>query len=177
MKVAKNFDLREFIPPSVWKKFGKLAVWFVNPKLFVIAQGEKDFLTAYYKKKYDNVKTVLVVINNWHYAKSGIRRWSGLRTVPYIMRQLKTGKRPATLTQHIGGMCNATDKKYYIVFNDGKRKEIPASEIRSIILKNQSTWMAWGLTTLESGKYAPTWVHGDCRPTGRKTILIVGDKK
>ena len=64
-----------------------------------------------------------------------------------------------------------------VTMPDGKRKEIPASEIRSIILKNQSTWMAWGLTTLESGKYAPTWVHGDCRPTGRKTILIVGDKK
>ena len=124
------------------------------------------------KQKYDDVKTVLVVCNNWHYAKISIRKWSGLRTVQYIMRQIKAGKRPAKLTQHIGGMCNATDKKYFILFNNGNRQEIPAPEIRQIILANESKWIAVGLTTLEGDKLAPTWVHGDCRPTGLSNITV-----
>lgn len=46
-------------------------------------------------------------------------------------------------------------------------------EIRADILANQEEWMANGLTTIEDGKYAPTWVHGDSRWTGLDAILIV----
>lgn len=172
MKIAENFDLREFVPPEIWNRYGEKSIWFVNPKLFEIAQFEKEFLTAYYKNKYDDLKTVLVVCNNWHYAKTGIRRWSGLRTFNYIAGLIKRGKKPVRLSQHIGGMCNATDKKYYLLFNNGKRKEIPAPEIRQIILANEGKWMALGLTTLESDSIAPTWVHGDCRPTGLSKITV-----
>lgn len=177
MKVAENFDLREFIPPVVWNQFGEAAKWFVNPVLFKLAQFEKEFLTAHFKEKDDQVETVLVVINNWHYAKSAIRRWCGLRTVNYILARIKAGKKPARLTQHLGGMCNAYDAIYFIKYKNGKKVRLHADKVRAIILDNESKFMDAGLTTLESAQYAPTWVHHDLRPTGLDHILMVGDKK
>lgn len=50
---------------------------------------------------------------------------------------------------------------------------ISPDEVRSEILNNEATFMKAGLTTLEHGDYAPTWVHSDIRWTGLDRILIV----
>jgi hypothetical protein len=166
MKVSDNFDLREFVSPAVWKRFGANSRWFVNPWCIDFAQYMKDFLSQHYGEE------VIVIINNWHYG--GQRKWSCHRTYQYIARQIKAGKKPATLTQHIGGQANAIDFK---VKRKSNGKFIPAKDIRKVLMENESLMMSHGLTCLEGDKWAPTWVHADNRPTGLDHILIVGDKK
>jgi hypothetical protein len=38
---------------------------------------------------------------------------------------------------------------------------------------NEQQWMEAGLTVIEDGAYAPTWVHIDVRHTGKREIFIV----
>lgn len=163
MKVAKNFDIREFVSPEVYKRFGSNSIWFVNPWCFEFAQFMKDFLTDYYGEE------VLIIINNWHY--SGGRKWSCHRTYQYIKDQVDAGKKPATLTQHFGGQANAID---FLVKIKSSGKYIAAPDVRKIMIENQDEMMKAGLTTLEGDKWAKTWVHADNRPTNLDEILIVG---
>jgi hypothetical protein len=161
-KVAKNFDLREFVSPEVYNRFGVNSKWFVNPWCFEFAQFMKDFLTDHYGEE------VLIIINNWHYG--GNRKWSCHRTYQYIKDQLSAGRKVATLSQHLGGQAHAID---FLV----KKKSggyIAAPEIRKVMLANQEKMLAAGLTTLEGDKWAKTWVHADNRPTDLDEILIVG---
>ena len=46
-------------------------------------------------------------------------------------------------------------------------------EVRSHILRNQEKWLDLGLTTIEDGKYSPTWLHMDIRKTNMNSIFIV----
>jgi len=46
-------------------------------------------------------------------------------------------------------------------------------QVRADIMKNQKDFIAAGLTTIEAGEFAPTWVHADCRLTRMDTILVV----
>lgn len=50
---------------------------------------------------------------------------------------------------------------------------ITPDEVRAEILAHEEEFMKVGLTTLEDGHFAPTWVHSDIRPTGLDNILIV----
>lgn len=52
-------------------------------------------------------------------------------------------------------------------------KGVEPDFIRREILDHEDEFMAAGLTTLEDGAYARTWVHSDIRPTGLNRILIV----
>lgn len=42
MKVSADFDLREFVHPDVWDRFGESSIWFLDQRLFVIAQNIRD---------------------------------------------------------------------------------------------------------------------------------------
>lgn len=66
MKVSKNFILQEFIDEPEWEYFGQSGIRLINPKLFVIAQGLRDF--------YGNRP---IAINTWKWR--GGRTESGLR--------------------------------------------------------------------------------------------------
>ena len=92
-------------------------------------------------------------VNNWY--GGGRFKESGYRTP-----KSKTG---ADHSQH--RLANAIDIKL---------SGVSADEARAEILKNEQKFMNAGLTTLESGKFAPTWVHMDLRDTGMSNILIVG---
>jgi len=96
---------------------------------------------------------VACTINNWY--GGGRFKESGFR-----LPNTKTG---GFLSQH---------KAYNAI--DLKLSGVTADEARTEILKNESKFMAAGLTTLESGRFAPTWVHMDLRNTGKNNILIVG---
>ncbi len=66
MKISKNFDIREFIPPIVWKLFGTWAQYFfINKDLVQIVQHLRDEIGE------------PITINNWHvhgnYKNSGFR--------------------------------------------------------------------------------------------------------
>lgn len=161
MKVAKNFDLREFVSPAIWNRWKEHSKWFVNPWCFEFAQFMKDWLSGEYGEE------VVITVNNWHYG--GQRKWSCHRTYQYLNRQIKAGKSPATLSQHLGGQAHAIDFKAKIKSTGAN---IPAPEIRQRMLSQESLMMSHGLTTLEGDSIAPTWVHCDNRPTGKDTIFV-----
>ena len=66
MKVSKNFSLQEFVSPIMFERYGKKALWFIDPRIIESAQSLRDNLG------------LSLTINNWAY---GGDRWkSGLRT-------------------------------------------------------------------------------------------------
>lgn len=81
MKVAKDFDLREFVPPKIWAQYGERSAQFLDPRVFAIAQAYRDFFGA------------SVTVNDWH--TKGQRTESGFR-----MPDTKTG---GYLSQHKQG--------------------------------------------------------------------------
>ncbi len=42
MKVSKDFFLAEFVPPVIYEKYEDKAIWFVDSRLFVMAQFIRD---------------------------------------------------------------------------------------------------------------------------------------
>lgn len=151
---APNFDLRELIPPELYRQRGNAAIWHISPVLLKVGQFTRDFLCNHYQED------VSVIINDWlwggDFTKSGFR-----------FPDEELGSR---LSFHKGGLCSAADLKCRF---RQSRKWIPADDVRDIILENEQEFMAAGLTTLEAKEYAPTWVHIDCRLTGLDHILIV----
>lgn len=169
MKVAENFDIREFVGESTWRKWATNSTWFLNPKVPHLAQTYKIFFLAYYKKKYEGtgrkVVDVLIVVNNWHYQQSGaIYHERG-----YRLPNTKTG---ANESAHKRG--DAFDCDIIIVFENGVRLEADYNEIHQVIKKNEQYFMDNGLAALEDVKIAATWLHSDCRwIPNQKEILIV----
>lgn len=142
--VSKNFSLGEFVPPEIFKRFGMNSKWFINERVINFMQFCRD----YFKKP--------ITVNNWSYYKGG----EGYTLRGYRPPDTKTG---AKYSQHkLGNACDFTVSG------------MTADEVREEILKNEKKFMEAGLTTLESGKIAKTWIHSDCRNTGLDNILIVG---
>ena len=167
MKVSQNFDIREFVPRSIWNKWGTRSTWFIEERVVKVAQFYKDFFTKYYKNKHDGLKTVSIVVNTWHYIKGGQQN-RGFRTP-----SCKVG---ASMSQH--RFCNAFDCDVILVFKDGRRVEANYKELHKIIKEYEDQFMGAGLSCLESVKDAPTWLHSDCRwMPNQKGILTVKYKK
>lgn len=65
MQLSEHFDLREFVGPSVWEKWGSKAIWFIDQRLLRVAETIRRELQK------------PVVINDWHvgghYRESGLR--------------------------------------------------------------------------------------------------------
>jgi hypothetical protein len=66
MKVSKNFNLKEFVSPIMYDRYGEKALWFIDPRIIESAQSLRDNLG------------LSLTINNWAYG--GDRYMSGLRT-------------------------------------------------------------------------------------------------
>lgn len=99
-----------------------------------------------------NRYNVPVTVNNWHTGGQFSER--GFR--------LPNTSIGAKLSQHkFGRAC------------DFNVKGMTPDEVRADILNHQDEFIAAGLTTIEAGEYAPTWVHADCRFTRSDEILIV----
>jgi len=164
MKVARDFDIREFVPKAIWDAYGLNSRWFISTWCVSFAQWLKDYLTAYYKAIYPDLKTVAIVINDWHYG--GQRQYSGFRPP-----ECEVG---ADKSQH-RFKC-AIDVKIILVFNDGRRKEVDYKGIHTLIHENERDFMDAGLTTVESYQDARSWMHLDNRWTGLNRILTVNAK-
>lgn len=163
-QISKSFDIREFVPKSIYDVWGERSTWFVNPLCVKVAEFYKSFFLTYYKNKLgnDKVSNVLIVVNNWH--TGGVRQFSAIRP-PYE----KTG---AELSQH--RFNNAFDCEIIIVFADGKRQEADYNEIHKVIQANEAEFMANGVTCVESVEIATGWLHTDFRwIPNQKHILIV----
>jgi len=63
--IGKNFVIQEFVDKATYERFGDKSEWFIDPRVFKIAQLVRDLFGP-------------VTINNWH--AGGPRQWSGLRT-------------------------------------------------------------------------------------------------
>lgn len=161
-QIEKNFDIREFVPRSIYQRFGKNSTWFIDPMLPKLAQFYKDFFTYYFKTKDPNVSHVLIKINTWHYEKNGFQN-RGFR-----FPNTKIG---AKLSQH--KFANAFDCEIIIVYYDGTQKEVDYKEIHQVIKQNESAFMDKGLTTLESVKIAKGWLHSDMRWIPNQTEILI----
>lgn len=105
-------------------------------------------LAEFYRSYFD----APVTVNNWYWG-------GGLQERGYRTPDTSTGSK---YSQHKLGAafdCNI--------------QNVTPEEAREEILKHQYVFMSAGLTTLEDGAYAPTWIHSDIRPTGLDEILIV----
>jgi len=140
MQVRPDFDLREFVPPSVWEAFGAASRWFLDPRMLDLAQFYRDYFDA------------SVTVNTW--------AWNGrFKERGFRLPDTNTGAR---LSQHKFGRafdCNIAG--------------MTPEEVRERIMDNEALFMDKGLTTLESGEIAKTWVHSDIRTTTQDSILIV----
>ncbi len=161
MKVAENFCLQEFVSKNTWSKWGAKSMWFVDPKLFSLAQFYKEFFTMHYQ-----ADDVFIVINNWHVGGSYIGR--GYRE-PQQYNEGQFSKRPNSESQHRYGRAFDCD----IIIKNGTRYEADYIEIQKIINENKDLFMQKGLTTLEDPAIAKTWLHSDVRNTGLDHIKIV----
>jgi len=66
MKVAPNFDIREFIPPEIFTIYGSSSTWFISPQLITLAQFIRDYFGT------------SLTINTWH--RGGVFKERGYRT-------------------------------------------------------------------------------------------------
>jgi len=160
MKIRPDFDLREFVPPSVWQDFGVASRWFLDPRMLDLAQFYRDYFGS------------PVRVNDWHYGgadsasrsdsdqSSSHTQYEGDFTERgFRLPDTNTGAR---LSQHKFGRafdCNV--------------EGLTPNEVRREIKQNEDLFMEKGLTTLESGDIATTWVHSDIRTTDQNDILIV----
>lgn len=93
-----------------------------------------------------------VTVNNW--AWNGTRKYSGYRPIKCTVG--------GDDSQHRHG--RAVD-----IIIAG----VPADKVRAHILNNKEKYMGLGLTTLEDGKFAPSWCHLDTRYTGLKNEILI----
>lgn len=140
MKIRPNFSLKEFVPPKIWRQFGKSSRWFIDERILDLAQFTREFFDR------------PMIINNWHVGGDFTERG-------YRLPNTDTG---ATYSQHKYGRA--------IDFNVAGQS---ADKTREVIFDNESAFMEEGLTTLEHGDIADTWVHADIRNTNRDEIFIV----
>ena len=140
MKVSANFNLKEFIDPETYKRFGDSSIWFIDNRIITLAQFIRERLNK------------PCTINNW--SNGGQYQYSGFRPPECTIG--------AKLSQHRFGRGI-----------DLKCKGMTADEVREDIIKNFDIYNKIGLTTIEDGKFAPTWCHIDIRETNQEELKIV----
>tara|TARA_R100000664_G_C2697776_1_gene99339 strand:+ start:103 stop:540 length:438 start_codon:yes stop_codon:yes gene_type:complete len=143
LKVSSNFNLKEFIDPYTYGKFGDSSIWFIDSRIITLAQFIRERLGK------------ACTINNWHLG--GQYQYSGFRPP-----QCTVGGK---LSQHRFG--RGIDIKVSGMAQNG------APELREDIIKNYSIYRKVGLTTIEDGEFAPTWCHIDIRETNLDELKIV----
>lgn len=170
MKTSKDFDLREFISPDTYKRWGHKSIWFVNKKVLYFAQFHKDFLTDHYRKIYGSkLVKVTVTVNNWLFGGDKIGR--GYREPQQYAKGGQFEDDPFSESLHRQGL--AVDLIVVLHFADGKKLLIDSKTQILIILNNWETYKQTGLTTVESPAYAPTWLHADFRNIDQYDLHIV----
>jgi len=162
MKVSDNFDIREFVSPDTWRKWGERSIWFVDPVIIEIAEFYREFFCDYY-----GADEVNVIVNDWHFGGRKIGR--GYRE-PKQYNSGQFSKRPNSESLHRQG--KAFDCDIYLKMN-GESKEVDYRAVHAIIKTHQFEFRRAGVTTLEHPEFAKTWLHTDVRYTGLDHILIV----
>jgi len=164
MKISPNFDIREFVPRSIWDRFRRFSTWFIDEKTVEVAEFYKEFFTKYFRnQRGSDLKVVVIKVNDWLWG--GGKQYSGFRPP-----DCKVG---ASLSQH--RFKSAFDCEIILVFQDGTREEVDYKEIHKIIREYESTFLDAGVTRIEDVKIATGWLHTDTAwMPGHRKILFVG---
>lgn len=169
--MMKDVDVRTFVPPDVYARFGQQSWQFVSDNIVKLYAFTVDFFAKHYKVTDLTIERVEVMVNNYH--TGGAFQNRGLRTVQYISAQVAKGIKTAMLSQHVGGSTNAMDLNIVIHYKGGRSRIVPSDEVYDIIVANAPAFMAAGLTTLENKSMTKGWTHADCRYSGLDKLLIV----
>lgn len=131
---SKHFDIREWVDNRTWDLYGMKSLWQLDPRPVRVADLVREKIGA------------PTTVNNWHFAKPGqtVYNSSGFRPI-----WDKTG---GSLSMHRRGCAG-----------DMKVRGVPPAQVLQVILANLDEFLAAGLTTIESVRYTPSWLHGDCR--------------
>lgn len=171
-----NFDIRELVPKEIYQVYGSQSIRFLQYSAVKWLQFSRDFFDAPH------------YLNNWH--RGGNYNNRGYR--PHLagfynmigdvygderLIELKNKIYELGIAEKAFSLGSWTSVHKLGGAFDYTVKGLTADEIRKEILKHETEFMNAGLTTIESGEYAPTWNHGDNRPTGLNKILIVSPAK
>lgn len=170
-----NFIIQELVPESIFKKYGGQSIRFINPISVNFLQFTREW--------FDSPMT----INNWH--KGGRFHNRGFREpLSGLFGHIERTKGKSEKEQTEELMKALGFDTYIMTFGswisvhklglgfDWNIAGQTANETRKELMDNQNTFVKQGLTTLEDERFAPTWVHGDGRPTGLDHFLIVKPK-
>jgi hypothetical protein len=171
-----NFLIQELIPRAEYELYSpreqNSLLRFINPAGLAWLQFTRDFFQA------------PVLVNNWYWeGRFQLRGYRPPQAGYYNHIQLH--HREGVLDNIIKAMVvNGVDiygmdvGSYYSIHKTGGAfdftvKGLTANQTRTKIFDNEKLFLQAGLSTLEAESAAPTWVHGDNRPTGVDEILIV----
>ena len=121
MKVSNNFIAQEFVPKTIFDRFGANSIWFIDDRIIKVAQ--------FFRDRYD----LPITINDWH--KEGKRTLSGFRPP-----DCEIG---ADLSQHKFG--RGVDLKWL------NQDFLSIDDIREDIRKNQKKFFKAGVRAIEEG--------------------------
>lgn len=161
-KIGTYFYIQEFVPKAIFDRFGINSTWFINPKSVYVAEFYKEFFTKYFTDKLGNkVKSVSIVINNWHLG--GTQQYKGFRP--------KECTEGAELSQH--RHHNGFDCEIWINFIDGTKIEANYVEIHQVIQANEQLFLSKGITCIEDVSIATGWLHTDFRWIVNQTKILI----
>lgn len=171
-----NFDIRELVPKEIYQVYGAQSIRFLQEPGIKWLQFSRDFFDAPH------------YLNNWHrgghYNHRGYRPpLSGFYNMVEDvygsdkLTRLKNEINALGISEEAFNLGSWVSMHKFGGAFDYTVKGMTAHKVRAEIKANETEFIEAGLTTIESGEYAPTWVHGDNRPTGLKKLLIVSPAK
>ncbi len=143
MQVLPHFDVRELVPPRVWE---------------LHEAGRLDARWYLQPRLLQMLKGVRARYGRpiW------VNTWPGdgdLTERGYRLPSTDTG---STYSQHKLGAAV-----------DFEVEGLTPDEVRADVKENEGAFYDMGLRAIESGDYAPTWVHADVRSTQRTGSILV----
>ena len=152
MKLNPRFTIQEYVPQSVYEKYGDKSVRFISTALIKADYQLLKDLEKHYGRE------ITCSINTWSFG--GDRQYSGLRVEgePYY--------RPLSL--HSSG--SASDKIF--TFKDTGAR-VDNKKIYEFIIANEVKYYELGIRRMEDIRDASTWIHWDtCWTPNKYTKMI-----
>lgn len=149
MKLNDRFQLQEYVPKSLYEKYGDKAVRWVSNTII-----EADLqLVLDLEEHYGRV--VSCTINDWLWNAKG-SQYRGVR--------VEGEPNYSATSLHAHGM--ASDKLFYFKNEDGSKERIPHKEIYDFVRKHEARYYALGIRRIEDIRDATSWLHWDSMWTG-----------
>jgi len=175
-KISQYHDIREFVSPVVWKKWGNKSKWFVQARIVNVCELLRRKTAAIHEVPVSNV---IVKINTWHtdnpketVSDAGYR--SGLDFLNNEGKPLADIDIGDYDSFHWQGHCaNATVE----VVKDDNVVYLSSYGIATVILSFEDDFILNGLTAISEPRKSHTSLHMDCRNTGSFGIKIMNTRR